>query len=228
MGQVQGRRAGAERRKRLNHARLYLVVDASPPARALDDFLDAALHGGVDMVQLRDKSMDDEGVVRAGQAFRRVCDEHGALFLVNDRPDLAVACGADGVHAGQGDPHVEELRAVVGSARLVGVSTHSSEQIAAAERSDTDYMAVGPVYETPTKPGVPAVGEALVRHAAEHAEKPFFAIGGIDRERAPSVRAAGARRVAVVRAIRDASDPRAAAEGLRAALDSEVGVGAGR
>jgi len=201
----------SDRRDRLARARLYLVCDRRPEA-----FLRAALGGGVDIVQLRDKEASDEQVLNAAQAFRRVADEHGALFVVNDRPDLAVAADADGVHVGQDDTPVSEARAVVGTDRIVGLSTHSPDQVAAAR--GVDYIAVGPVYATPTKPGRPAVGLELIRHAAAHAPDPWFAIGGIDRETVGAVAAAGARRAVVVRAITEADDPGAAARALREAL----------
>jgi thiamine-phosphate pyrophosphorylase len=206
-----------ERRARLEAARLYLVIEAAP-AR---DVVPAALAGGVDVVQLREKGASDAEVVRAGRELRSVCDEHGALLVVNDRADLALECGADGVHVGQEDEPADAVRRIVGPDVLIGVATHSPEQIAAARRSEADYLGVGPVYATATKPGVEPVGIELVRHAAAHAAKPWFAIGGIDAERAPAVVAAGAERLAVVRAIRDAGDPRAAAAELRDAIDRE-------
>src|SRR5204863_3414829 len=137
---------------------------------------------------------------------------HGALFLVNDRPDLAAACDADGVHVGQDDAPVAEARAVVGPERLVGLSTHAQAEVDAA--AGVDYIAVGPVHATPTKPGRPATGLAPVSHAAAHARVPFFAIGGIDAGNLHDVMAAGARRVVVVRAIAEAADPEAAARSL--------------
>jgi thiamine-phosphate pyrophosphorylase len=205
----------SDRRDRLARARLYLVCDRRPEA-----FLRAALAGGVDIVQLRDKEASDEQVLEAAKVFRRVADAHGALFVVNDRPDLAVAADADGVHVGQDDTPVSEARAVVGPDRIVGLSTHSPDQIAAAR--GVDYIAVGPVYATPTKPGRPAVGLELIRHAAAHAPEPWFAIGGIDRRTVGAVVAAGARRAVVVRAIAEADDPGAAARALGEVLVSEV------
>jgi thiamine-phosphate pyrophosphorylase len=204
----------SDRRDRLVRARLYLVCDRRPEV-----FLRAALAGGVNVLQLRDKDASDDEVLAAAAVFRRVADDAGALFVVNDRPDLAVAAGADGVHVGQDDLPVDEARAVVGPDRIVGRSTHSPEQIAAA--GDADYIAVGPVYATPTKPGRPAVGLELVRHAAAHAREPWFAIGGINPDNVGNVVAAGARRVVVVRAITEAEDPSAAARALRAALTGE-------
>jgi thiamine-phosphate pyrophosphorylase len=204
--------AGA--RARLERARLYLVVEA-----AAEHLLPAALRGGVDMVQLRDKELDDESLLRAAARFRTLCDEHGALFWLNDRPDLALAAGADGVHVGQDDAHPGEVRELVGDRLLIGLSTHSPEQLQAALGSEADELSVGPVWETPTKAGRPAAGLEYVRYAAEHAGgAPWFAIGGIDEANVAEVVSAGARRVVVVRAIRDATDPEAAAGRLRTAL----------
>ncbi len=209
---------GASRRERLIRAVLYLVIEAEPHGGTAETLLEPALSAGVDLVQLREKGADDARVVAAGQEFRRICDRHGALLMVNDRPDLAVACGADGVHVGQEDAGVEEARRQVGHDAIVGLSTHSPTQLDAAAGSSCDYVAVGPVHATATKPEVPAVGLDLVRHAARHAPRPFFAIGGIDLENVEDVVDAGARRVAVVRAIRDAREPAAAVRGLRAAV----------
>jgi thiamine-phosphate pyrophosphorylase len=207
--------------ERLRAARLYLALEAG----AIEDVVERALSGGVDMVQLRDKDAPDDDIVAAGRELRVLCEAHDALLIVNDRPDLALACGADGVHVGQEDERVDGVREAVGERLLIGLSTHSEAQIQAAESSGADYYAVGPVHETPTKPGRPAVGLELVRHAAAVATKPWFAIGGIDPENVSEVAAAGARRIVVVRAIRDADDPEAAAGALRAALESEAGVG---
>ncbi len=204
-----------DRRERLSRARLYLVCDARPRA-----FLEAALRGGVDVVQLRDKRADDDAVVSTARGFRSACDAHGALFMLNDRPDLVTACAADGVHVGQDDAPVEQARAHVGPERLVGLSTHSAAQADAAR--GVDYIAVGPVQATPTKPGRPAAGLAPIRHAATHATLPWFAIGGLNAGNVGAVVAAGARRIVVVRAIADAPDPEAAARTLRAALDGAL------
>ena len=167
------------RRERLASARLYFVTDVRP---GLEELLAAALAGGVDMVQLRDKEASDDELVRAAAVFRRLCDEHGALFWLNDRPDLVEACGADGVHVGQDDMPAAEVRALVGDEVLVGLSTHSPEQLDDALASGVaDQLSVGPVWETPTKAGRPAAGLPYVRHAAEMAgDRPWFAIGGID------------------------------------------------
>ena len=200
---------------RLAEARLYFVTDAQTSDRVLRE----ALAGGVDVLQLREKDGPDAEIVEAAERFRRACDEHGALFVVNDRPDLALAAGADGVHVGQDDDAVPAVRAQVGDDVAIGLSTHSREQLADALAGDADYVCVGPVYATPTKPEYPAVGLELVRHAAAVADRPWFAIGGIDGANVREVAEAGAARIVVVRAIPDAPDPRVAAAGLRAAVE---------
>ena len=207
-------------RERLADARLYLVCDARPRA-----FLDAALRGGADLIQLRDKSLSDEGSIEAAKVFRAAADAHGALFILNDRPDLAEACGADGVHVGQDDGTPAAARAVVGPDRIVGRSTHAPAQADAADADDdVDYLAVGPVHATPTKPGRPAVGLEYVAYAASTVRKPWFAIGGLDRSTLPAVVEAGATRAVVVRAITEAQDPENAARELSELLGVEVGA----
>jgi thiamine-phosphate pyrophosphorylase len=227
-----------DRRPRLRDARLYLVCGSRPGGRPLPDVLSAAIAGGVDVVQLRDKRLDDAQLTAAARAAKALCSEHGVLLIVNDRPAVALAVGADGVHVGQEDMAVEDVRAIVGRDMLIGLSTHSPAQIEAASAPDraadgragrgprpagrggADYIGVGPVYATPTKPGRPAVGLELVRYAATHTRAPFFAIGGIDAGNVDAVLAAGATRVAVVRAIAEADNPEQAARALRAALDA--------
>src|SRR5919202_19196 len=149
-------------RERIAGARLYLVCDARPRA-----FLDAAVRGGVDVIQLRDKRLDDAGLIAAAREFRAAADAGGALFVLNDRPELVAACAADGVHVGQEDATPAAARAAVGPDRIVGRSTHAPAQAAAADADpDVDYLAVGPVHATPTKPGRPAAGLDYVAHAA--------------------------------------------------------------
>jgi thiamine-phosphate pyrophosphorylase len=220
--------SGEARRARLASARLYLVCDASGDGRDLARFLDAALRGGADIVQLREKDGEEETILRAAELFRAACDAHGALFVLNDRPDLVEATGADGVHLGQDDLPVAEARRRIGAQRIIGRSTHTPAQVDAAARGDVDYFAVGPVHATPTKPGRPAVGLELVRHAAsETRPMPWFAIGGIDAKTLPPVLDAGAERVVVVRALTQAGDPEAAARALRTTLAArEASVGA--
>jgi thiamine-phosphate pyrophosphorylase len=198
-------------------ARLYFVVEAG----ASDRLLDAALSGGCDLLQLRDHDASDDELLTAGERFREACDAHGALFVVNDRPELALQLGADGVHVGQDDLPVDAVRRLVGPDVIIGLSTHSPEQFDDGSASDADYLSVGPVWETPTKAGRPAAGLEYVRYAAAHASKPWFAIGGIDEGNIAEVVAAGATRAVVVRAIRDADDPRAVASALKSHLSVE-------
>jgi thiamine-phosphate pyrophosphorylase len=210
-------------RERLGRARLYFVTDALDGGSRLRDLLRGALEGGVDMVQLRDKGAGDDDLLRAAELFRAACDEHDALFWLNDRADLAREAGADGVHVGQDDEAVERLRAELGREALIGLSTHTPAQLDAALGSEADELSVGPVYPTPTKAGRPAAGLDYVRYAARRAAgRPWFAIGGIDLDTIGDVVEAGAERVVVVRAIRDADDPRAAARRLRAALEGSA------
>jgi thiamine-phosphate pyrophosphorylase len=209
---------GPLRRERLRTARLYFVCDARPGGADPEPLLRAALSGGVDIVQLREKELGRAEILRAATTFRRVCDTYSALFIVNDDPDLARACDADGVHVGQDDVAAETARELLGPDAIIGLSTHSEEQIAAAAGRPVDHISVGPIWETPTKAGRPAVGLELISHAAAHAPHPFFAIGGIDPANVARVVEAGARRLCVVRAIRDAAEPAAVAEELRRAV----------
>jgi thiamine-phosphate pyrophosphorylase len=222
----------ADRRTRLAASRLYLVCDARPSGRELTDVLSAAIRGGVDVVQLREKRMDDAALTAVVRGAVELCArlEARVLLIVNDRPAVALATGADGVHVGQDDMPVAEVRALVGEDLLIGLSTHASAEIDAAMVGGSpsggdrlvDYIGVGPIHATPTKPGRPAVGLELVRYAVAHAPKPFFAIGGIEQANVGAVLDAGATRVAVVRAIAAAADPEAAARGLREALDART------
>ena len=198
-------------RERLSTARLYLVC----PARSRE-WIAAAVRGGVDLVQLRDKTLDDDGLIEAARAFTG----HDALFILNDRPDLVEAVSADGVHVGQDDLTPAEARALIGPDRVLGRSTHEPAQAAAADADpDVDYVAVGPVHATPTKPGRPAAGLHYVAHAASTVAKPWFAIGGLEASNVHEVVERGATRIVVVRAITEAEDPEAAARELRAALE---------
>jgi len=176
------------------------------------------LRGGVDVVQLRDKELADEALVAAAVPFRAACEEHGALFVLNDRPDLVEACGADGVHVGRSDTPVGNARALVGKDRLLGVSASTVGEL--DDVRGADYVGVT-AFATPTKADAVAGGLELVRAAAETLRIPWFAIGGIELSNAADVVAAGAPGVAVVRAIRDADDAERAARMLRDALDRQ-------
>ena len=204
-----------DRRRQLRDARLYFVADRDGMARALD----GALAGGVDVFQLRDKDACDDELLTAGAEARERCHAAGALFVLNDRADLAKACGADGVHVGQDDTPVGRARAIVGDDAIVGLSTHSMQQAQAGSKSGADYIAVGPVHATPTKEGRPAIGVGPITYASHHVTVPWFAIGGIDADTVGEVVRAGARRIVVVRAIAEAEDPEAAARALKSALN---------
>lgn len=200
-------------RARLADARLYLCVDARKRQGDLPEFLDAVLAGGVDIVQLRDKSLEAAEELELLEVFADACRRHGKLLAVNDRADVAHAAKADVLHLGQGDLPVPAARAVIGGAPLVGRSTHSeAEAAAAAAQPGVDYFCTGPCWPTPTKPGRHAPGLDLVRYAATlTTDRPWFAIGGIDAGNLDEVTEAGARRVVVVRALTEAADPKAAA-----------------
>jgi thiamine-phosphate pyrophosphorylase len=217
-----------ERRRRLADSRLYFVCDARPAGPGLEPLLGEALANGADMVQLRDKDLGEEELLEAAGVFRAAADAHDALFFLNDRPDLVARCGADGAHVGQDDIAPSGARAALRPDALLGLSTHSRDQIEAAQElgdEAPDYISVGPIWETPTKQGRPGVGLELIDTAARIARLPWFAIGGIDPGNVGEVVAAGARRVVVVRAIRDAQSPAAAARSLRDAVGSAVEVG---
>jgi thiamine-phosphate pyrophosphorylase len=223
-----GRIVAGARLLRLKAARLYLCTDARRERGDLAEFADAALAGGVDIIQLRDKGSTGEqrfGPLEARdelEALAMLADaasRHGALVAVNDRADIARAAGADVLHLGQNDLPLDVARDIVAPGTLIGRSTHDRNQVTDAVAEAVDYFCVGPCWPTPTKPGRPAPGLGLVRTAAElGGDKPWFAIGGIDAQRLPDVLDAGARRIVVVRAITAAEDPRAAAERLKSAL----------
>ncbi len=199
---------GAQRRARLKDARLYLCT---PIRDDLAAFLNDVLDAGVDVVQLRDKHADAHTLLRAAEVFRETADRHAALFVMNDRADLALACGADGVHVGQDDLPPDIVRDLVGEDLLVGFSTHSEEQLERANEQPADYFGVGPVHATPTKPGREGTGLELVRVAARIAKVPWFVTGGMDAMTLPAAMDAGCTRAVVVRAITEAGDPATAA-----------------
>jgi len=213
-------RADDASRERLAASTLYLVTSAHPGRWDLGEFLGRVLGAGVDVVQLREKDMEAGPLLAYCETARRRTEEFGALFIVNDRLDVAVAAGAEGVHLGQDDLPAQAARAQIGAEMLVGLSTHSEDQIEAANRLPVDYIGVGPVLATPTKPGRPAVGVGLVRSAVAKSKRPFYAIGGVDLHTLPAIIEAGATRVSVMRALTAAEDPAKAASAIRAALDS--------
>lgn len=203
---------------KLEGARLYLVAPAEIDAGPLASFVPELSAAGVDVIQLREKDMEAGDLIRSGEPIRDACRAAGVPFIVNDRPDIALALEADGVHVGQNDLSAQVARRILG-AKAVGTSTHTTEEIDDAMDEMPDYIAVGPIYETPTKPGRPAVGLDLIAYAARTVTLPWFAIGGVNAETLDEVLGAGARRVVVVRAITEAADPIAAARSLRERLE---------
>lgn len=203
------------RRDRLQGARLYVVSGVRPD---LVGFLHRILDAGVDVIQLREKEAEAGDLLRWGEVFRSAADLHGALFTMNDRPDVAMAVGADGVHLGQNDLPPAMARDILGPDAIIGMSTHDREQWDAAP-ADVDYLCAGPVWETPTKPGRRAAGIDYVRYAAKSGEpRPWFAIGGINQTNLSEVLEAGATRIVVVRAVTEAEDPASAVRSLRRVL----------
>jgi len=214
---------GDARRKRLARARLYVVTGARQAEGDLAAFLEAVLGAGADIIQLREKDAEAGDILRWSEVFRAASDRHGALFVINDRADLAVAAGADGVHVGQNDLPPAWARRVVGPEMIIGLSTHADAEFDAGD-PEADYLCVGPLYATPTKPGRPVTGLEIVGHAARRTRagterRPWFAIGGVDTASLPKVFAAGAERIAVVRAAAG-PDPGAAVKALVAGLAS--------
>ena len=193
----------------LADSRLYLITTGRPD---LEEFLDAAIRGGVDIVQIRDRQLLDRELMDALAVARDVTARYRIPLVVNDRPDLALLAGADYVHLGQNDLPVAAARRL---GMKAGLSTHTRAEI---DGADADYIGVGPVFATPTKPGRQAVGLELLRYAAAHAHRPWYAIGGINAENAARVIAAGAERLAIVRAIGESADPERATATLRALL----------
>jgi thiamine-phosphate pyrophosphorylase len=212
----------SDARQAIDAARLYLCVDARERQGDLEQFLDAVLAHGVDIVQLRQKGIEARHELAALEVMADACARHGALHAVNDRADVAWAAGAPILHLGQDDLPVSVARAIVSDEVAIGRSAHAETEVAAAATEEgVDYFCVGPCWPTPTKPGRPAPGLELVRYAsALTTTRPWFAIGGIDLDRLPEVLEAGARRIVVVRAITAAEDPAAAARELKTRLTS--------
>lgn len=195
--------------KRLEEKKLYLVTDRSKFASA-DEFLDAvaaSLKGGVQIVQLREKSASAKEFIELGRKVKDLCALYDALFIINDRVDIAHIVGADGIHLGQDDVDIDSARHLLGKDAIVGISTHAPEQALKAVASGADYIGVGPVFETPTKPGRESVGLEYVEWASKNVNIPWFAIGGINQDNAHEVINSGASRIAVVRAIINAEKP---------------------
>jgi thiamine-phosphate pyrophosphorylase len=207
-----------QRRTKLETSRLYLCTGIRDGAEDLTRFLDTVLSNGVDIVQMREKDASEEDRREVAKVFRRLTDEHAALFVMNDDPDLAASCDADGVHLGQQDVPPEKAREILGDEFLIGRSTHAPDELERALDEPVDYLGVGPVNETPTKPGRKGVGLEYVSFAAKTSTKPFFVTGGMNIETIPAVLHAGASRVVVVRALTEAADPGTVAKEMRALL----------
>ena len=195
---------------------LYLCTPDRPD---LAGFLASCIRGGVDVVQLRDKVLDARPLLERARLALAVCREHDVPFILNDRPDLALEAGADGVHVGQDDAPPVLARHILGPEAIVGLSTHAADELDAAAAEPVDYVSAGPVTPTPTKPGRPGTGLEYVSYAARHAVQPFFVTGGVTPETVPPMVAAGARRFVVVRWLTEAADPEANARALRATVD---------
>ena len=199
--------------------RLYVIVDGSAiGARSIQRIAAAAIRGGADVLQLRDKTGSNQEVVGAAKTLLALTRPAGIPLIINDRADIANEVGADGVHVGQDDLSVEEARKLLGLDRLIGKSTHSLEQAEAADREGADYIGVGPIFATPTKPDYPQVGLELIGRIANRVNLPAVCIGGIDLSNLEEVLHAGAERVAVVRAVCAAKDPESATRQLRQKL----------
>ncbi len=199
--------------------RLYLCT---PDRADLASFIDACISGGVDIVQLREKNLDDRTIVERARLARKVCAEHGVPFILNDRVDLAVEAGADGAHVGQDDMAPHQARKVLGTQRLLGLSTHQPSELLASKSEPLDYISAGPVTETPTKPGRAGTGPRYISFAAAHSKFPFFVTGGVCPDSVPPLVQHGARRFVVVRWLTEASDPLDSARTLRTAIDRAI------
>jgi thiamine-phosphate pyrophosphorylase len=200
----------------LSDRRLYLCTPDRPDLAA---FLTACIEGGVDIVQLREKELEARPLLIRARLAAAVCHEHGVPFVLNDRPDLALEAGADGVHVGQDDAPPSLARRILGPDAVVGLSTHAPAELDAAASERLTYLSAGPVEATPTKPGRPGTGIDYVRQASERSRVPVFVTGGVTPEKIPGLAAAGLRHFVVVRSLTHASDPRRAARALRDEID---------
>jgi thiamine-phosphate pyrophosphorylase len=204
----------------LGDRRLYLCTGDRPD---LAKFLQACILGGVDVVQLREKLLEPRTLLQRARLAALVCRDHGVPFILNDRPDLALEVGADGVHLGQDDAPPALARRILGPVSLIGLSTHAAHELDDARRQPVAYLSVGPVVPTPTKPGRPGTGLDYVSYAAARATRPWFVTGNVRPDTVADLAAAGARRFVVVRWLTQATDARSAAAALRSAVDQLVG-----
>ena len=199
--------------------RLYLCTPDRPD---LETFVTACIAGGVDVVQLRDKHLEARPLLDRARLVGRVCRDAGVPFILNDRPDLALEVGADGVHVGQDDAPPALARRILGPDAIVGLSTHAPAEMDAAASEPVDYLSAGPIEATPTKPGRPGTGLEYVAYARANATRPFYVTGGVTPDTVGAIAAAGARRFVVVRHLTEAADPKAAARALRDAIDDAL------
>ncbi|HSZ38018.1 MAG TPA: thiamine phosphate synthase [Acidimicrobiales bacterium] len=206
-------------RRDLSGRRLYLCTPDRPD---LPDFVAACIAGGVDVVQLRDKQLEARALLTRARLAGDVCRAHDVPFVLNDRPDLALEAGADGVHVGQDDAPVSLARHILGPDAIVGLSTHGPDDLAAAASEDVTYISAGPVEPTPTKPGRPGTGLGYATLATGRSAVPVFVTGGVTPGRIPELAAAGVRHFVVVRFLTEAPDPAAAARALRDAIETAL------
>ena len=207
---------------------LYVIVDRSVARdRELAWIAEQAIRGGADVIQLRDKAASARQLIEEGKRLLAVTRAAGIPLIINDRVDVALAVGADGVHLGQNDLPIDAARRLLGPGRLLGKSTHSVDQALEADREEVDYLAVGPIFATPTKPDYSSVGLSLLAQVKARVHRPIVTIGGIDPTNLQDVAAAGATCVAVVRAVCGADDPAAAARALKQILTKSCRATAG-
>jgi thiamine-phosphate pyrophosphorylase len=206
-------------RAHIGDRRLYLCTPDRPD---LFDFVEACIEGGVDVVQLRDKSLEARPLLLRAAGLKRVCADHDVPFILNDRPDLALEVGADGVHLGQDDAPVSLARRLLGDGAIVGLSTHSREDLDASLAEQVDYVSAGPVVPTPTKPGRPGTGTEYVTYATSHAGRPVFVTGAVTPDTVPELARAGARHFVVVRYLTESGEPGRDAARLRCGIDAAL------
>ena len=200
-------------RERIQEARLYLICAEIEDAR-----LDAALRGGVDIVELMDGDASDQQVLAVAARLREICERHGVPLMLNNRPGLVAQAGADGVHVDAPEVDLAQARETIGAGRILGTSAHTAAEVDAAQLLPVDYISVGPVHATPTRPGRAAAGHGLVTYASRNSRLPFFAVGGVEPHNTGAIAAAGGQRIAVVRAITEARDPERSAFVLRSEI----------
>ena len=196
------------RKRLLKNCRLYVVIDQKTAGKKdLSEIAKKAVTGGADIIQLRfDKQELAAKILNTAAAIKKIAKRNKCLFIVNDRVDIACAIGADGVHLGQLDLPVKEARRLLGKDKIIGISTHSYKQAVDAQKKSVDYISVGPILRTPTKKEYMPVGLSLLKRVSKNIKTPFFAIGGINKHNIDRIIAAGANRIAVVRAVVSAKD----------------------